>query len=151
MTEPWVPKTQKGASANGLLWVLAVLAVAGLIAGIFFGVRWLTAPAKGKLQAREQINSGSYRIAAYDHFFDLCASVQGLEGQLAAQESALDGSTGDDRERIRANIAGIRGERAQAIADYNADASKDYTLAKFKSSKLPWRLSSEEEKTVCTA
>lgn len=73
MSEPWIPSTQRGAFGNLVLWVLGILALIGLVVGITAGVRWVTAPAKGKLQAREQINSGSFRIAAYNHFFDLCA------------------------------------------------------------------------------
>ncbi len=151
MSEPFIPTTQKGAYANAVAWVLGILAIVGIVAGITFGVRWLTAPVKGKLQAREQINSGAFRIAAYNHFFDLCASIQGLEGQLAAQRVELATSTGDDKARVEANIAGIQGARQQAIAEYNADAQKSYTIGQFRASGLPFALSPATEVTSCVA
>lgn len=151
MDKAYIPQTQKGLFANALVWVFAIFAVVLLIALITFGIRWVTATPKGKLSAREQIQSGSYRIAAYDHFFNACASIQGLEGQLAAQQQAAQTATGDDLSRINANIAGLRGARAQAIAEYNADARKSYTLGQFRASDLPYQIPDDEGKTRCVA
>lgn len=134
---------------GGVLGVaLAVLGVVAIYAAIF-GVLWFSAPARGKLQAREQINSGSFRIAAYNHFFDACASIQGLQGQLAAQEKELKSATGDDKARVQANIAGIEGDVASAIADYNADANKSYTVGQFRSNHLPYQLDPSEVHVTC--
>jgi hypothetical protein len=131
-------------------WILVSILTIVAVGALVFGIRWATAPAKGKLAAREQIQSGQYRIAAYDHFFDLCSSIQGLEGQLAAQRAALSTATGDEEARISANVAGIEGERARAIAEYNADARKSYTLGQFRASDLPYRLDAKET-TTCGA
>lgn len=148
MSEPWIPRTQKGAYGNGVLWIVGIIVIILAIAAGAFAIRWATAPAKGKLSAREQINSGSFRIAAYDKFFNDCASIQGLEGQLEAQKNQLAKATGDDLERIEANVAGIEGARAQAIAAYNADARKSYTSGQFRSSTLPYQLDTKEN-TEC--
>lgn len=140
MNDYYVPGTQKGVFGNATAWVLATLALIGVVVSIIGVVRWVSAPTRGKLQAREQINSGAFRIAAYNHFFDLCAAVQSDEARLEAQYVSLSTATGEDVARIQANIAGITSDRADAVNEYNADASKDYTVGQFKSSKLPYQL-----------
>lgn len=126
---------------RGFAVVVIALLVAVVIAVTTFAIRWVTAPAKGKLDAREQIHSGGNRIQAYDHFFNLCAAVQTDEVALDAQLDQLAGASSDDeRDRIRANIAGVTADRAGAINEYNADARKDYTVGQFRASKLPYDL-----------
>lgn len=142
MTDMWEPKTQKGVFGMITLWVLGLLALGIAISLIGWGVGWFAAPYQGKLEARKQINSGSFRIAAYNHFFDLCAAVQSDEASLDAQRVELASATGDDRARIEANIAGLSADRADAINQYNADAAKSYTVGQFRSSGLPWQLDS---------
>lgn len=135
-------------------FLVAFIATIAAIAAITFGIRWAVAGPNGKLAAREQINSGSYRIAAYDHFFNLCAAIQTLESSIDAQTEELKTATGDDVGRVNANIAALKSARAGAIFDYNADAQKSYTLGQFRSSHLPYRLSTESYKEVptsCTA
>lgn len=147
--EGYTPKNQRGFFGNITLWIIGVLILIGLVGGVTFGVRWLTAPAKGKLQAREQINSGAFRIAAYNHFFDVCIAVQTDETRLAAQKAELKTAPKDDVARIQANIAGIISDRAEAINEYNADARKSYTIGQFKSRQLPYQLDQQEVHTRC--
>lgn len=149
-----LPGNQKEVYGNVVLWTLGILLLIGIVTGIVWGWRYATAPTAGKISARQQINSGSFRIAAYNHFFDACAAIQGLDGQLAAQQQQLPTATGDDRSRIETNIAGIEGARAQAVAEYNADARKGYTIGQFRSSGLPFQLPLHIQKgstTSCTA
>lgn len=121
-------------------WIALVFVTVLVIGVLSFGVRWLTAEPKGRLQAREQIQSGANRIAAYEHFYNLCAAIQAQEAALAAQYTSLDGATGDDKERIKANIAGLTAQRARSIAQYNVDARKSYTQGQFRSSDLPYEI-----------
>lgn len=134
------PQTQKGLFANGVAWILGGFALVLVLVGISWGVGWVAAPFHGKLQARQQINSGSFRIAAYNHFFDLCAAIQSDDARLDAQLVQLPTAKGDDVSRIETNIAGITSDRADAINQYNADASKSYTIGQFKSSHLPYQI-----------
>jgi hypothetical protein len=121
--------------------ILLAFIVGFLIWLLAFGIQWGTAPARGKLQAREQIQSGNYRIQAYNHFFDLCASVQTMDQALNQSYSDLATSTSDDdRERIRTNISGQMNTRNDAVNTYNADSHKSYTVGQFKSSNLPYSL-----------
>jgi hypothetical protein len=132
--------TRRGIVGEAWFWIAMVILAIVLVAGLVFGIRWITAPAKGKLSAREQINSGNYRIAAYDHFFNLCASIQTNEQALAASYSELSTANGDDKGRIGTNITGQLIARNEAANQYNADARKGYTLGQFRSSQLPYQI-----------
>lgn len=129
------------------LWALVgmvacVVLVVGLAVGIF-AFRWFTAGPRGELQAREQILSGDFRIQAYDHFFDLCASAQTIEQTLDASRAEQKVASAADQERLRINITGQEAALARAVNQYNADARKSYTAGQFRSSDLPYQLSSE--------
>ena len=116
---------------------VGVLLVIAMVWGIAFGWGWITAGPTGQLEARQDILSGDTRIAAYNHFYNLCASIQGNEGQIDELEATLETISDDNRDRILVSIAGVRGARHQAIAQYNADASKDYTIGQFLDLELP--------------
>lgn len=129
--------------AMGLALIIAVVAVVGV-------VRWVTADARGQLQAREQILSGPARIAAYNHFFDLCAAVQTDEATIVAQRDELKtGPSESRRGQIQSNIAALKSGRAEKINAYNADARKDYTIGQFRDLGLPYRLDASQEATSC--
>lgn len=134
--------------------LVAILIVA--LVGIFaFG--WLqrsTADYRGKTDQIEQINgNGSYRIAAYDHFFDLCASVQSTEQGIAALQAEKDGTNPSVQRLtvIDTSITALRIKRGELIAQYNADARKAGTAGQFRASDLPSQLSTEAKETSCTA
>lgn len=139
----------------------AMLAIIGgivLIVAIVVGayaIKYYTADVRGRVNANEKIKSGDSRIAGYDHFFNLCAAIQADEGQLDALEVELNTATGDDISRIQANIAGVSAQRLDSIFSYNADARKGYTIGQFRSSQLPFQLSSssysKDQKTNCVA
>ena len=123
-----------------------IIASVGVVVGFLvlwaaiWGFRWITADPIGRLGARETILSGEFRVAAYQHFFNACAAVQGLEAGLDAQRELLGQTDGKDRQRVLANIAGITAEWGRAVAKYNADARKDYTEGQFRDLDLPYQL-----------
>lgn len=135
------------------LWIvgICVFTVAlwiGIAASIW-GLRVATAGIYGRGEARIQIQSADYRIPAYNHFFDLCAAIQGHEAGVEAARAQLEAVSEEDRDRILANIAGLETQRVRSIAQYNADAEKDYTIGQFRDSDLPYQLD-KESKTKCT-
>lgn len=133
-------------------WLLGIIALVVLAGAIFFGIRWVMAEPSGKLQARESIQSGPNRIAAYNLFFDRCAAVQTDEATIKALKGELStGPSESRRDQINATLVALVGSRAEKINQYNADARKDYTIGQFRSSGLPFQLSIESEATVCTA
>lgn len=116
----------------------------------FFAFRWVTAEPRGKLEAREQIQSGPFRIAAYDLFFNRCAQIQADEATIIALKEELKTNPSQSRvEQINASITALRSGRAEKINQYNADARKDYTIGQFRASALPYQLFIESEVTEC--
>lgn len=136
-----------GILAGVVAWGLIVL----LIFGASFAVRWVIAEPAGQLEARERIQSGDFRIAAYDRFYDLCASVQADEDRVDNLQAELDDeATTDDRAaQVRASITAVKSSRSEKIRRYNTDAQKDYTRGQFRDSDLPYRIDPSGEDTRC--
>lgn len=129
----------------GLLAMVTLFVTVWGIILVTQGMRYATAGLFGRVEAEVQIESAASRIPNYDHFFNLCASVQKAEAGLDAQYGALDGAESvKERERIRANIAGLQVARLGGIYQYNVDARKDYTKGRFRDSDLPWDLPETE-------
>jgi len=102
--------------------------------------KYFTAEVRGKVAANETIQSGGSRIANYNHFFNLCASIQGNEAQINSLLDEQKTATGKNLERINASITGVKSARLGAIYQYNADAAKSYTQGQFRSSNLPYQI-----------
>ena len=133
-------------------WVAMAFILALAIFAVVWVVRYYSADERGRAQAREQIQSGPSRVAAYNHFFDLCAAVQTDEATLQAQREELATNPSESRRgQIQANIAALKSGRAEKINSYNADARKDYTIGQFRSSGLPYQLVLTQEVTTCDA
>lgn len=149
----------------GLGTVMAAL-VAGLVAllviGLIgvFGFGWFqrsTANYRGQTGVIERTKANpDFRIQAYEHFYDLCAAVQAVEGTLNASLTELAASTtANDQERIRTNITGLQAQRTRSLAQYNVDARKSGTQGQFRASDLPYQLPSgafvKGDMTSCVA
>lgn len=135
----------------GLLAVVCIMALVVLIWGAATGFKYGTADIRGKVGLRElTLGSGDFRKSAYDHFYDLCAAIQGDEGRIKALKEELAGSVSQDRtEQINAFLSGIRGARSEKIARYNGDAAKNYTIGQFRDEYLPYHLDPDKEETKC--
>lgn len=134
------------------VWIAAVVIVIVLAVGGAFAWRWATAPARGALDAREQIQSGDFRIQAYDHFYNLCAAVQTAEAAVDATELQITTNTDpSDLNRLQINLNGQTVNRADAVNQYNADARKGYTEGQFRSASLPFTISTHYEPGVHTS
>ena len=138
---------------------IVALAVA-LILAVMYVFGWgffakTTAPWRGEVGKHERVEGNAdYRIAAYDHFFDLCAQVQSDEASIGGlrRELKADPRPTDERAtQINASITALESNRAANINQYNADAAKQYTEGQFRSSGLPYRLSVSTKETQCTS
>jgi hypothetical protein len=134
--------------------------VVGLVLGFMYVFGWgffaqTTAPWRGYTQQREQVEgSGSYRIAAYNHFFDLCAQVQSNESSIRNLRRELTSKPAPSEARalqINASITALENSRSGNIYQYNADAAKSYTVGQFRGSGLPYRLDPSAKETRCTS
>jgi hypothetical protein len=142
-----------GALAIGV-GIIVLTVIIGLV-GIF-GFGWLsnsTANFRGEVSKRNMVEAnGAYRIAAYDHFFDLCQQVQATEASISNTEDVLKTTTDAQlKTQYTANLLALRNNRADLITQYNADSDKSYTEGQFKSSNLPYELNVNKENTVCHA
>lgn len=141
-------------SLKGLGFGLLILAgIAATGVALDLGTKWYkaeTAVFSGKSAAEVQIESAPSRIANYNSFYDQCAAIQGYEGAIKAQEANIIlGMPADERARTLTVITGIKAQRSRAIAQYNVDARKQYTAARFKASDLPFQLDDSGSKTSC--
>ena len=135
--------------AEAIGTVVAIVVVLGLLAGGVYAWKYFMAAPAGKANAEWQIESAPSRIQNYNHFFNLCSAIQGYEAAIAAHRSVVDQVQGKEAERTRANINGLVAQRARAIAQYNADAHKEYTMARFLDPRLPINLNVASENTKC--
>lgn len=144
-------------TSSWLIGVIAAVIVVVLIAGVMwvggFGLfSRATANERGKTDVRERtVADGQYRIAQYDHFWDLCGAVQSTEDAIANTETELAAKPSEERaEQLRANLTAQRNQRAELINQYNADARKAGTAGQFRDSALPYQLDKKAEATTCT-
>lgn len=133
---------------------IAVFLVVGLV-GVY-GYGWFTdhtANRQGETQKKHLIEgNGQYRIAAYDHFYDLCATIQTDETQIKQFKHVL-ATTNDPvtKDTNEANLNASVIKRSSDINDYNADARKSATEGQFRASDLPFRIDPNQENTTCHA
>lgn len=136
----------------------ALVIVVGLLIGSMFLFSFgffsqKTANFRGETEKRNQIEAnGAFRVATYNHFYDMCAQVQTAEQSVANLKEEL--LTTDDAQRklvINASITALRNTRAEIINQYNVDSRKSYTEQQFKASDLPATLKITDKETECTA
>lgn len=139
---------------------ITLLAVAFLLAMIttflvlVYGFGFLqrgTADFRGETGQIEKTKANSnYRIAAYDNFYDACASVRSLESKIVNMQEELENTTEVQRETVlNTSITASKNKRAELIESYNADARKEATRGQFRSSDLPYELDKKVEVTIC--
>lgn len=147
-----------GRLAGATLAVGAIVLLTMLVFGLMavFGVGLFqreTAEFRGKTAEIERTKADAdYRIANYDKFFDLCASIQADEDTIATLEAELDTKpSADRREQINATLTAVRANRFASISEYNADAAKAGTAGQFRDSNLPPSIDKTQESTTCAA
>ena len=122
--------------------ILGLIAVWLLVASLVWGFGVATAGLYGRGEARKQIQSADFRIAAYDSFFNQYGSIKALEGQideLTAMLEKLNLGTRDYGYTLSA-LTGTKGLRHTAIQKYNADARKSWTVGQFRDANLPYQI-----------
>lgn len=142
-------------TSKALLWGLGGLVVLAVLIIAAWAIKYQTAEVRGKINAHETVQSANSRLANYNHFFDLCAAIQGYESALKVHRGTLellvtDKASTVDIERTRTVISAVSAQRGRAIAQYNADARKQGTMGQFRDASLPYQLNDDSAgKTQC--
>lgn len=125
-----------------------ILIISGIILLLFapWIIKYYTAEIRGKIDAKDKIESSEHRIYSYEYFHDMYGAIQSYETKIKAQKERLKHSeTKEERARIRSNIAGLKSQKRSAIEEYNAEARKVKTKGKFRSDDLPKHIEYEEQ------
>ena len=142
--------------SNVFKGVLIFLGVIALFVGIMFVsglVSIATAPFRGEVEKHELVEAdGSYRIAAYDQFYQMCSSVQSHNDKIKVLENEMKNSSDEERiKQLQSGITANQNTKAELVNDYNTKAASEYTKGQMKDSDLPDRLSVDDKEVVCTA
>lgn len=115
------------------------------------GAQYLTAPFRGAVDAQEQTQaSGSYRISAYESFYNQCASVQADEDRLNNLREERETANEARQAQLDTTITAVRNSRDEKIRSYNSEARQEATRGQFRDSDLPYELNTDDE-TTCYA
>lgn len=140
-------------TAVGMI-VIGIITAIVLGTGTMFATgtiqKW-TADWRGDVKVKEQTKANAaFRINTYNHFFNLCASVQSDEDaiQNAKEEMADKGTTDARAAKLRQTVTALKNSRAENIRTYNADSANEMKGA-FQSSDLPASLNVGAERTEC--
>lgn len=132
-----------GRGAALVLAGLVAVVVVGLVLGLMsvYGVGWFsrtTADYRGKTGVINKTRGDStYRIAAYDHFYDLDARIKALGVQVCEMKA---GGGGLPADQVKTNVLALKNQRINLVEEYNADARKAGTLGQFRASDLPYQI-----------
>lgn len=124
-------------------WVAPlVIVILVVLPFAIWGASVLLAPLFGAGEAYKQTEGSDYRIANYERFKNDCNAIVATEGKIATAQEAVDnevkGEVDSFREQqLSQNLQALENVRLEQISQYNADASKNETRAKFKDAGLP--------------
>lgn len=124
--------------------IAVAVGVVLLFAGVT-GFRYITADARGAVDAHEKIKSGDNRIAEYDRFFDLCSAALTTQDQIDNLEEEKETAEEPRLSQLTSSITALKGKLSENVNDYNSAASRDYTSGQFRDSDLPYQLGKDRE------
>lgn len=125
-----------------VLAIIGVVIVGWCFSAGIWGLGVATAGIYGKGEAHKQIQSADFRIQAYDHFFNLYASIDANQKKLSDFEEQLalyEPGTKEYNMTI-VNINGVKSILHDSISQYNYDAQKNWTEGQFRDNDLPYQI-----------
>lgn len=156
MSNDWQTAGDIGRGVAALLVGIAAFILLILVIGamFLFSFGWFsqsTADFRGRVGVAEKTKANAnFRIASYDHFYDLCASVQSKESTIQALKAEAP-SDAARASQVQGAITANLIQRNASINQYNADARKAGTSGQFRASDLPYQLDPNSEVTTCRA
>lgn len=128
------------------------VAIAVIVSAIYVigGIQSSTAGFRGGVEKKERVvGDGDYRIAQYDHFYELCSAIQAKNENIENLEALRDASDKDRREELDAAIAAQKNTKNELVQEYNADAAANGTKGKYRASELPYQIDPDDEEVSC--
>lgn len=118
-------------------WIVVLILAIGLIVAAIWAVKVITSDARGAGDQTRQVNSGTNRINAQEHF-------EALYNEIKAYDQQLDQAAADKRDNpgdrvFSINYSGLVKQCLDARNQYNADANK-VTQAKWRDQNLPYQI-----------
>lgn len=131
----------------------AALLVAVVWSGIYVvgSMQRSTADYRGGTQKKERVEAdGDYRIAQYDHFYELCSSIQAKNEQIENTKGQLKYTDDpDDEDKLNASVLALENSKEELVQEYNADAASNGTKGKYRASDLPYQIDPDDEEVQC--
>jgi hypothetical protein len=140
--EPWYEsenpsRVVRGASWRVGVWILAAVAVVGVIGAVIWGVRVATSEVKGAGDKAIIVNDGKNQIASQEQFEALFQQIQVYDRNL--DQAAKDKAEHPGDAFFATNYSGLVKQCNDAVGQYNADARK-VSRAKWMSEDLPFEI-----------
>lgn len=128
------------------VWVVAIVVFAGALSAGVWAFNVATSGTKGAGDATRQINSGTNRIGAQEHFQTLLNQVKAYDQQL--DQAAADKKDHPGSDFWDTNYAGLVKTCIDARNLYNGDANK-VTQAKWRDPELPYQIDATDPQYDC--
>lgn len=128
------------------IWVVAVVAFLGLLAGGIWAIRVATSGPRGAGDVVRKTNDANNRIFAQQHFQDLYNQLLAYDQQL--DQAAADKKQYPDDRTYAVNYSGLVKQCIDARNQYNADANK-VTQAKWRDADLPYQIDATNPVSDC--
>lgn len=131
-------------------YFIATFAILLILVSGIWAIQYFTADTRGAISQQEIVRAdGRFRVQSYDHFFNLCSSIQTAEKRISIlEDELLTADTFRERE-LRPAITASSIDRERMINQYNVDAAKEGSVGIFRSNKLPIFINTNEKETQC--
>lgn len=128
-----------------VLWVIAALAIGGLITWGTLAITAATSETKGQLDKTIEINKGKNQIASQELFEDLYAKIQEYDKNL---DVAFAAKVDNPSSFNKTNYDGLVMTCNEAVTQYNAEARK-ISRGKWMAADLPYEIDSTDARFDC--
>lgn len=136
----------RGASWRIGLWVVGIVAFAGVLSAGIWAVRVATSDVRGAGDQAQKVNSANNRIFAQEHFFTLYNNLLAYDQQL--DQAAADKAEHPGDTYLATNYSGLVKTCIDARNQYNGDANK-VTQSRWRDPQLPFQIDQFDPKTDC--
>lgn len=134
------------------VWIVVVIAGAGLLSGAIWAFKVVTSDVKGEGDQTRITNDGRNRVNAQEWFHGQYNQIKAADRQIGESAVRLAEATTarNEADRLfwRDNLSGQRNRCEQMVAAYNAEANK-VSRGKWRDPVLPFQIDGMDTATDC--